>query len=96
VVSCGPGILGDLIIPDRIFGVDVSVCCMEHDVGYANPEGRSRKKLDKQLLNCLLRRLLAERPANLGRALVRAWVWYAGVRIGGGLFWLKCRKRDKG
>jgi len=95
-MSCGPGTWGDLLIPDKIFGVDVTRCCTAHDEFYANPRGRSRKDGDRAFLNCLRQRVRVIRPANPGRATARAWVYYAGVRLFGGVAWRRCRRKDDG
>lgn len=33
--SCGPGTIGDMIIPDRLFGLRMTPACNIHDHGYA-------------------------------------------------------------
>lgn len=93
-MSCGPGTIGDILVPDTIFGVRITKCCSEHDKSYEHPEGRTRAEIDRAFLHCCLVSVIQAKPPRLGRALARAWVYYAAVRAGGWISWAKCRRRD--
>jgi len=54
--GCGPGGLGDLFIPDNIFGVDVSNACRIHDWYYRFWPGNTEK--DRKMADQLMRKNL--------------------------------------
>lgn len=58
-------------------------CCFHHDMGYKNPEGRSRKEVDDAFLRCMKKNGLATK----GR------IMYAALRLGGWIRWNELRKR---
>jgi hypothetical protein len=51
--GCGPGGIGDFLVPDTIYGLSIKPACQVHDWDYRFGEGHSeeeRKKADKRFL----------------------------------------------
>lgn len=89
-MACGPfGKWGSWAVRDVIGEFDMTVPCKWHDHAYANPEGRSKKQIDKIFLAMLLVR--AGDSAHYRRiAYFRYWVVSRGR-----LCWWWCRLKDK-
>jgi hypothetical protein len=62
-------------VPDFNFGAD---CCGEHDFHYQD-KNISRAEADKRLRECIQKK----------GYIVLPWVYWAGVRLFGGMFWNK-------
>lgn len=91
---CGPagnGWLARLIswaVPDKVWGVDLSGCCADHDKDYQFSD--RRKAADKAFRSCIKCRFRAaairtgKRYKRILGPLVAGW-YYVGVRLGGWL-----------
>ena len=67
------------IIPDVVFGVDISECCMNHDESW---EHGANKTGDKEFMWDIIDKFyIAEKP--LWQATLVAHWYYIGVRFGG-------------
>jgi len=88
-VSCGPGKLGDWLVPDLVF----RSCCARHDGDYAGV-GLTRKRADRRLLDCM--KLAAGRRQGVKWLWYRvmARVYYHEVRIWGWVAWRRARRRN--
>jgi len=91
VNGCGPDGWKSDLIPDTIYGLDVTVACNIHDWMYYEGESNQEKDLaDRVLLNNLLRMIAAAQGPALLRKLrrFRAHLYYKAVqRYGGPAFW---------
>lgn len=97
--ACGAGDgVGDAVVPDRIWGLNVTEACRIHDFMYS--EGKTledKERADRVLLNNLLRLIDAAEESSKFRpwAMVvaavrryRAMTYYNAVRdFGGPAFW---------
>ena len=72
------------IIPDILFGVDLTDCCYDHDINYWK-KPICRKMADIRLRQCILNKFRAEGKGNLGRIISK--VIYFVLRIGGWIKW---------
>jgi len=85
--GCGPGKLGDFLVPDTLWGLCVTPACNIHDWMYAMGETIEDKKVaDRTFLNNLLRIVDANTrfwPLRKLRRL-RAYTYYRAVKYGGG------------
>ena len=54
-LACGPGPLGDLIIPDTPGGYDFSECCQKHDDCYGKECDKTKTQCDDEFYNCMKR-----------------------------------------
>jgi hypothetical protein len=96
VNGCGPGGIGDALVPDNIdwpwpWGLSITPSCRIHDYMYFVGETIDDKKAaDRVFLNNMVRQidaaggffLLKRRRKN------RAWIYYQAVyRFGGPAFW---------
>ena len=72
------------IIPDVLFGVDLSNCCYDHDVDYWK-KPISRKLADLRLKICILYKFKEQGKYKLGR--VVSSIIYFVLRIGGWIKW---------
>lgn len=89
--GCGPGPTGDKFVPDRIWGVDVGICCAIHDWMYLIGESITDKAVaDRTLLNNMLR-LISDHGGPAWKQKIRrwlAWQYFKAVdRFGGPAFW---------
>lgn len=105
--ACGAGKgIGDAIIPDKIWGLDITEACRIHDFMYS--QGRTeedRLEADRVLLNNILRLIEADLKASsipFWRAAVasarryRAMTYYNAVRdFGGPAFWKGKNPREE-
>ena len=90
--GCGPGRLGDKLVPDRIMGINVKPACAVHDYMYYMAE-RDESEKTRQLadLYFLLNMLIIIRKESKSRILRRMRMFIAvgyfdAVDIGGGGF----------
>jgi hypothetical protein len=96
--GCGPGGWGDLLVPDKILGMDVKIACQIHDYYYRHwpdPSEDARYMADR-IFKFNMLRILAnnyiDKPLNkfsllffLRRRLIRRY--YLAVRNYGGPAW---------
>jgi len=89
--GCGPGGWKVDIVPDTIWGLDISAACNIHDWMYAAGTTIADKdEADRVLLNNMLRLIEAAGGWRILRALRRhrARIYYEAVRhFGGPAFW---------
>jgi len=97
--GCGPGGIGDILVPDRIYGLDVSDACRIHDWYYRfhpsnSPDGRL--EADSIFKNNLLRIVKAKSKNKIIRWLRvrRCRTYYSLVRFGGGPAYYEDRNPD--
>ena len=88
-MTCGPGKLGDWLVPDCIFGMNMFEVCRWHDEAYTNPGGRTKGQIDRVFLE----RLLILAGWSWRKRLVARTYYYAVTR--GRLSWIWCRLKDK-
>ena len=93
-MACGPGRIGDWLVPDWAYGLDMRRCCQGHDGGYENPGRLSRKAIDKMFLVCLLKKIAIHEPKYRRTLVTVAYTYYWAVRVGGWVAWNKCRRND--
>ena len=72
------------IIPDVLFGVDLSKCCYNHDVDYWK-KPISRKEADRRLKLCMQRTFNRAEKFKLARIIPN--IIYGFLRIGGWIKW---------
>ena len=80
---CGPeGSLIAKIVPDTIYGVDVSYCCFLHDQAYRKGGTKAdRLEADRDFRDLLRARAAARLPLLLQPlALIRCQIYYLAVR----------------
>jgi hypothetical protein len=77
---CGPGYLGNLLVPQGFVGADFRPACRQHDRCYAS--NCSRKACDDQFFNDMLGACQCSRASGLCR--LKAYQWYWQVRLLGG------------
>lgn len=83
---CGPEGMGiSKLIPRRLFGVSINVCCYFHDQGWSDGEGH--KKADNQFRRDIQAQFDAEDKHGAG--VVVSWVYFIAVRLGRAVLWLK-------
>lgn len=89
--GCGPGNLGDKLVPDTMWGLSVKQACRIHDHCYEVGETEEdRQEADDVLLNNCLRLITAAGgpPLLMRLRRRRAWTYYCAVRkFGGPSFW---------
>lgn len=97
--GCGPGGLGDLLVPDSIVGMSIWVACHIHEWMYERGRTLADKdEADRVFLNNMVR-LVEAAPGNRDlkrRRLDSAWHCYQAVsRWGGPAFWDGKNKSDE-
>lgn len=89
--GCGPGGIGDYLVPDRIWGVNIFYACQIHDWMYHfGVTGADKVKSDDVFINNMTRIILAKRtcPWLMRRRLRMAKIYFLMVRDHGGpAFW---------
>ena len=91
--GCGPGGLGDFVVPDTVYFLSVRDACRIHDWGYRHaPEAsdEDRKRHDRILSNNMLRIVNAKTKSKILRKLLyrRCKTYYQMVRaFGGPAYW---------
>ena len=97
--GCGPGGMGDLLVPDHMYGLDISLACKIHDWYYrfhpSNSE-EGRLEADSIFRNNLLRIVRAKSKSKILRWLriIRCRTYYSMVRFGGGPAYYEERNAD--
>lgn len=93
--SCGPGKLGDWIVPDKPFGLDLSKACEWHDQAYRFPEGKTKEVID----HIFYSRMMWEVSKHSGwrkrlyRVVARIYFW--AVTRGHLSWWLSRRRENR-
>lgn len=86
---CGPGKLGDEIVPDIWFGE----ACTLHDLEYADPQAGDKKACDLRFYERLKSEAsTAKTPFRRAVRRTLAWFYYQGVRWFGGLAFRNARR----
>lgn len=97
--GCGPGSLGDWLVPDTIYGLSIKPACSIHDYMYSVGECDDDKTdADDVLLNNLVRIIRAATSSKLllWLRLRRARTYYLAVHtFGGPAFWDGKNKPDE-
>lgn len=98
--GCGPGGVGDILVPDKIYGLDVSFACKIHDWYYRfhpsnSPDGRL--EADSVFKNNLLRIVTIKSSNKFMRWLRvrRCRTYYSMVRFCGGPAYYEERNVDE-
>ena len=89
--GCGSGKVGDWLVPDTIYGLNVKKACRIHDVMYfLGTTNKDKKAADRVFLNNMLRIIKGGTKWWLLRRLriLRAYTYYKAVkRFGARAFW---------
>ena len=89
--GCGAGKTGDLLVPDSLWGLNVTMICKIHDWDYAHGKTEEdREKADRTFRNNLMRWANYKTKFYLLKwlRLRRATTYYKAVRMfGGPSFW---------
>lgn len=89
--GCGPGGWGDLLVPDRMYGLNVNPCCRIHDWMYSFGATLADKELsDRAFLNNMVRFIRGNTKWRWVARLRmrRARTYYHAVKtLGGPAFW---------
>lgn len=97
--GCGPGGVGDRLVPDTMYGLSVKRACRIHDHMYEVGETEEdRQEADDVLLNNCLRIIDAHTKNRTLKKLRyrRAYVYYVMVRrYGGPAFWNNKNKPEE-
>lgn len=88
--GCGPGMLGDLVIPDKILGLDIHGACLIHDFSYNLLGGHKINPIERQEIDARfarnMKRIIIKKSHNRFIRSARLWVaekYFEAVRIGG-------------
>jgi hypothetical protein len=91
VNGCGPGKVLGILVPDSLWGLNITEVCNIHDYCYAMGESiKDKNEADRIFLNNMLRVIDAAQSCWLLRVLRarRAQTYYNAVRdFGGPFFW---------
>jgi hypothetical protein len=89
--GCGAGKLGDMLIPDTLWGLNVTFCCKIHDWRYHYGSTiEDKNSADREFLNNLLRWIDHKTDSKVLRYFrhARALKYYEAVQMfGGPAFW---------
>jgi len=91
--GCGPGGIGDILVPDTVYFLSIRDACRIHDWGYRHSLGNSeedRARHDRILLNNSIRIVAGQTYFNIIRTLRyrRCRTYYDMVRFfGGPAYW---------
>lgn len=88
--GCGPGKLGDYLVPDKIWGLNIKIACTYHDWMYFVGETYQDKiRADKVFYNNMLRLIESNSrwffPKCVRRILAHIYYWYV-CEYGGEFF----------
>jgi len=88
--GCGPGGIGDWLVPDTIWGLNVRDACHIHDYMYDVGETELDKRIsDRVFLNNLVRIVEAKGGLFKTFRLIRCVIMYYSVAVfGGPAFWM--------
>lgn len=97
--ACGPGEVGDYLVPDVILGIPVAECCRIHDWYYRFDSGKTeedRAAADRIFLNNMLRTVNAlSKNSIMKRIRSRiALIYYNAVRRYGAPVYFEERNSD--
>jgi hypothetical protein len=92
-VACGPGKIGDWLVPDWLFALNMRRCCQDHDNAYASPGNLTRKEVDRMFLRCLLHKIALNQIGNRRTMIAVAYTYYWAVRIGGWFAWRRAARK---
>ena len=95
-LQCGPGKLGDFIIPDKPGGYDFSKCCRRHDDCYSGKNkqcDKDKEQCDEEFYQCMKRVCDIYHLANRECYKFASMYWYYVDKYGQGSFQ---GARDKG
>lgn len=92
--SCGGTGINSLIIPDSLFGLDISDACNIHD--YMYEQGINRKRADKLFLENMLLLINKDSNSKILKSLrkAKAYIYYLGVMLFGNFFFKKKNNRS--
>ena len=82
-MSCGPGKVGDWLVPDSVFGN----ACREHDEYYAAPGPLSRSEVDRRFYVAMLKAAKDYKGPKRRALRFRAWLYWSQVRLWGWAAW---------
>lgn len=91
--GCGPGGLGDYLVPDTLWGLNVKPACKIHDFYYSEMMPGTiecKEEADRVFLNNMIRIIKAVTDSKILRVLRmrRAKTYYVMVKdFGGHAFW---------
>ena len=99
--GCGPGGIGDFLVPDTVYGLSIKEACRIHDWGYrhckwASEEDRARH--DRIFLNNMLRIIDAKTNLYILRQLraYRCYAYYIAVRkFGARSYWCERNNNEE-
>ena len=96
--GCGAGKLGNLFVPDTLWGLNVTICCDIHDWRYRfGATIEDKNSADRELLNNMLRWIEYKTDWAILRYLrnSRALKYYEAVQaFGGPAFWKGKNRED--
>lgn len=97
--GCGPGGLGDILVPDTIYGLSVNSCCAIHDWYYRYFPGNTemdRELADRIFKNNMIRLVTAKTKWSWLRRLRlrRVKTYYSMVRFAGATAFFEERNKD--
>ena len=87
--GCGPGKLGDWLVPDTVYGLSIKPACYIHDCRYYDADTRDKRfAADKELFDNAERiiRLKSRNKLMVWLRMSRLLKYYAAVRWCGGGF----------
>ena len=95
--GCGPGGVGDWLVPDTMWGLSVRDACRQHDHDYRFGNGSSdehRKQCDTRMRLNMLMIVNAQSKTKTFKALrhMRVNTYYFWVRVAGGRAYWKERR----
>ena len=89
-MPCGPGRIGDWLVPDHPLGAPFTEVCRLHDRAYGDPKGLARADIDWLFYQELLEKAGTRRAWR-----VLAWVYWKAVRLLGRGAFSGTKKRTK-
>ena len=95
--GCGPGGIGDWLVPDTMYGLSVFKACQIHDFMYAMGETNDDKEeADRVFKNNLIRIIKHHGGILKSLRIIRAHTYYLSVKwFGGPAFWDNKNKDDE-
>jgi len=90
--GCGPGGIGDVLVPDTMWGLDVSEACRIHDFEFRFCKDRSKKAFkaaNKRLLQngLIIVKLKSNRWYFKRMRIIRCYTYYYFVKAFGKFSW---------
>ncbi len=93
-MACGPGGIWDRLIPDRLFGCDISEACWLHDWLWGGPGGRTKWDCDNLFLIALITIVQRHAGGRRWRYLL-CHVYFWAVYLGGWTIWWGERRKER-